>query len=187
MNNEVQSNVPPAQPIPQTPAPILFSLTTNWSKSLLFIVLGLVIVVGSVFVGIQIGKSKTTNQQPITEQPANSPIQTVANPTVLPTVTSSTNTTQGVKFTGIITETNNGCWADGICSIKVDDKWITAEIGGLRPPNSKPEIRGSLIGINFSQDTNKYIGKRAEVYAKQTDSNDFTIYGSENYYIKLLE
>lgn len=94
---------------------------------------------------------------------------------------------QGVKFAGIITETNNGCWADGVCSIKIDDKWITAETGGLRPPNSKPEIRGQLIGISFSQDTNKYIGKRAGVYAKQTDGDNFTIYGNESYYIKLLE
>jgi len=101
--------------------------------------------------------------------------------------TPATLFTVGVKFTGNITETNNGCWSDGICSIKVDDKWITAEIGGLRPPNSKAEIRGDLIGISFSQDTNKYIGKRVEVYAKQSDDNSFTIYGNENYYIKLLE
>lgn len=96
---------------------------------------------------------------------------------------------QGIKFTGIITETNNGCWADGICSIKVDDKWITAEIGGLRPPNSEPEIRGNLIGISFDQDTNKYIGKKVEVYAKQLedDKNYLTIYSDSNYYIKLLE
>jgi len=96
---------------------------------------------------------------------------------------------QGVKFTGIVTEINYGCWADGICSIKVDDKWITAEIGGLRPPNSEPEIRGNLIGISFSQETNKYLGKRVEVYAKQleNDKNYLTIYGDSNYYIKLLE
>ena len=153
MENEIQPNVPSH---------------TNWQKVLLFIFLGLVVIAGSVFVVIRIGKSQTTNQQPITEQLTNIP-------------------TQGVKFTGIITETNNGCWADGICSIKIDNKWVVAEIGGLRPPNSKPEIRGSLIGINFSQDTNKYIGKKVEVYSKQTDDNDFTIYDNENYYIKLLE
>ena len=153
MENEIQPNVPSH---------------TNWQKVLLFILLGLVVIAGSVFVVIRIGKSQTTNQQPTTEQLTNIP-------------------TQGVKFTGIITETNNGCWADGICSIKIDNKWVVAEIGGLRPPNSEPEIRGSLIGINFSQDTNKYIGKKVEVYAKQTDDNDFTIYDNENYYIKLLE
>ena len=185
MGNEIQPNSPPVQPLPQTPTPITPS--TNWPKIILFILLELFVIAGSVFVGIQIGKNQTTNQQLITEQPTNNPTQTVASPTALPTVPSSTDTTQGVKFTGIITETNNGCWADGTCSIKVDNKWIVAEIGGLRPPNSKPEIQGSLIGINFSQDTNKYIGKRVEVYAKQTDGDSFTIYGNESYYIKLLE
>src|SRR3990172_4684554 len=111
MENEIQPNVPSH---------------TNWKKVLLFILLGLVVIAGSVFVVIRIGKSQTTNQQPTTEQLTNIP-------------------TQGVKFTGI------------------------------------------LIGINFSQDTNKYIGKKVEVYAKQTDDNDFTIYDNENYYIKLLE
>ena len=153
MENEIQPNVPSH---------------TNWQKVLLFILLGLVVIAGSVFVVIRIGKSQTTNQQPTTEQLTNIP-------------------TQGVKFTGIITETNNGCWADGVCSIKVNDKWITAEIGGLQAPNSKPEIRGSLIGIDFSQDTNRYIGKKVEIYAKQTDGNNFTIYGNKSYYIKLLE
>lgn len=185
MNNEVQPNTPQTQPLTQFPTPV--STPTNSPKVILFILLGLIIVAGAVYAGIQIGKSQTTNIQPITEQWTNIPTQTAVSPTVLPTMPSSTNTTQGVKFTGNITETNNGCWSDGICSIKIDDKWIVAEIGGLRPPDSKPEIRGSLIGINFSQDTNKYIGKSAEVYAKQTDNNNFTIYGNESYYIKLLE
>ena len=181
MENQIQLNIPSDQSTP----PVLPS--ANLLKVLLFILLGLVVIAGSVFVGTQIGKNLTTNQQPITEQPTNNPTQTVTGPTASPSVPSFINTTQGVKFTGIITETNNGCWGDGICSIKIDNKWIVAEIGGLRPPNSKPEIRGSLIGINFSQDTNKYIDKKVEVYAKQTDGENFTIYGNESYYIKLLE
>ena len=183
MENEIPPNNPAVQPTPQTPV----LPTTNWLKILLFTVLGLVVVAGSVFASVKIGRNQTANQQPKTEQPTNIPTQTAVSPTALPTVAVSINAAQGVKFTGNITETNNGCWSDGICSIKVDDKWITAEIGGLRPPNSKAEIRGDLIGISFSQDTNKYIGKRVEVYAKQSDDNSFTIYGNENYYIKLLE
>jgi len=184
MENEILTNNPPTQPTPQTP--VLPS--NNWQRVILFILLGLVVVAGSVFVGIQIGKSQIPNQQPVTVQPTIRPTQTAVNPTILPTEINSTNTTQGVKFTGIITETSNGCWADGICSIKVNDKWIVTEIGGLRPPNSKPEIRGNLIGISFSQDTNKYIGKRVEVYAKQLENDkNYSIYGDPNYYIKLLE
>src|SRR3989344_7491442 len=140
MENETPPKMPPVQPLSQAPAP--FPPTFNWSKILLIILFGLVIVAGSVFAGIQIGKNQTPNQQPITGQPTNTPTQTAVTVTAFPTVPSSANTTQGVKFTGMITETNNGCWADGICSIKVDDKWIITEIGGLRPPNSKPETKG---------------------------------------------
>lgn len=73
MENEVQPSIPPVQPIPQTP-PIVPS-STNWSKTLLFTVLGLIIVVGSIFIGIQIGKNQTPSQQPIVTQPTTSPTQ----------------------------------------------------------------------------------------------------------------
>lgn len=185
MENEIQPNNQPVQPITQTSA----SSLNNWSIIILYILLGSIVVTGSVFIGIQIGKKQILNQQLITDKQIISPTPARINPTILPTETNFTNTTQGIKFTGIIRETNNGCWADGVCSIKVNDKWIIAEIGGLRPPNSKPEIRGNLIGISFSQDINKYIGKRVEVYAKQleNDKNYLTIYGDSIYYIKLLE
>ncbi len=92
-----------------------------------------------------------------------------------------------VKFIGNITEIKNACWADGVCSIKVNDSWIITENGGERPPNIPQEIRGQLIGISFAEDTQKYIGKKVEVYAKKTDNNSLTIYGNKDYYIKLLE
>ena len=108
------------------------------------------------------------------------------------TIQSANQPISGIKFSGTITEFNNGCWADGVCSVKIGGKWVVAEIGGERPPNSKPEaseVQGKLIGLSFSQDTNKYIGKKAEVYAQQSenDQNYLTIYGNSNYYIKLLE
>ncbi|MDP3998337.1 MAG: hypothetical protein Q8P89_01835 [bacterium] len=67
MENEIQPNTPPVQPQLQSSTPIIPS--TNWSKILLFMVLGLVIVSGSLFVGIQIGKNQKPNQQPIAAQP----------------------------------------------------------------------------------------------------------------------
>lgn len=97
------------------------------------------------------------------------------------------NKSRGIKFTGIITDINTGCWADGICSIRVGNKWIAAEYGGLRPPDSKPDVRGQLVGISFSGDTQKYIGKTVEVHAQPTDGTNFTIYGDNNYFIRLLE
>jgi hypothetical protein len=66
MENEVQQNVPPVQPLPQNPAPVP-TPPTKWSKVLIFTVLGLIVIAGSVFIGIQIGKSQITKIQPITE------------------------------------------------------------------------------------------------------------------------
>ncbi|HCC84069.1 MAG TPA: hypothetical protein DEP87_00055 [Candidatus Pacebacteria bacterium] len=71
MENEVQTNTSPKQSIPQTPA--IVPSPTNWLKILLFTVLGLTIVAGSVFAGIQIGKNQISIQQPIVVQPATQP------------------------------------------------------------------------------------------------------------------
>lgn len=91
-----------------------------------------------------------------------------------------------IKFLGTITEFDNGCWADGLCSVKIDDKWIEAERGGLQPPDYQEEPRGQLIGISFSKDNNQYVGKKVEVYGKVIKENYFTIYGDQSYYIKLF-
>ncbi len=97
------------------------------------------------------------------------------------------NNSNAIKFTGIVTETVNGCPADGICSFKVDDKWVIAEEGGLRPPNSDPLVKGRLIGLSvYNGDIKKYIGNKVEVFAEQTGNGGYTIYGNKNYYIKLL-
>ncbi|MCL5783999.1 MAG: hypothetical protein M1142_01425 [Patescibacteria group bacterium] len=89
MENEIQPNIPPVQPTLQTPAPVPSQSSINWSKNLLFIILGLIVVAGSVFAGIQIGKSQTPSQQPIVIQPTASPTQVVTNPITIPTSTTS--------------------------------------------------------------------------------------------------
>jgi hypothetical protein len=90
-----------------------------------------------------------------------------------------------VKFVGTIVATNDECRVDGICSIKVDDKWVVSEFGGLRP-TSEIETKGRLIGISFGQDTQRYVGKKVEVFAKP-ENGGYTIYGDSNFYIKLLD
>lgn len=154
---------------------------------ILVVILAIAVIGGSAFTFVQVNKNQTTDRQSLIEQQTNYPPQTIIEPGASPTVQSTTNTTQSVTFTGNITKINTGCWADGIFSVKVADKWVVTEIGGLRIPNSIPEIRGNLIGINLSQDVDKYIGERVDVYAKQTGSDTFTIYGDEGNYIKLLE
>lgn len=69
MENKDQRDVPQVQPIPQTTAAVLTPTPTNWSKNILFTVLGLVVVVVSVFVGIQIGKKQVSDQVLVAMQP----------------------------------------------------------------------------------------------------------------------
>lgn len=77
MENEIQPNIPSVQPFPQ--APPVVPPSTNWSKILLFTALGLVVVSGSIFVGIQIGKIQVSNQKLSVSSTSK-----MANPTVLP-------------------------------------------------------------------------------------------------------
>jgi hypothetical protein len=85
MENEIQQNNPPVQPLPQTSTSAPTPPPTNWSNVLLFTILGLIVVAGSVFAGIQIGKTQTPIQQPVAAQPTILPTQAIASPTVIPT------------------------------------------------------------------------------------------------------
>ncbi len=102
--------------------------------------------------------------------------------------TSATIQNSGEKrFTGTITEVNTGCWSDGTCSLRVDNTWIITEYGGLTP-NGPTLPEGKLIGFSFRNDVHTYIGRMVEVYAKDmSDGKTLTIYGSPNYYVKLLQ
>ncbi len=95
-----------------------------------------------------------------------------------------------VKFEGIITNAKNDCWADGFCSIEIDHKWWIIIIdGGLKDLEVKPEIRGEVIGISFSQN-NESIGKKVTIYAKikgDKNQNKLTLEGSKTYYVKTIE
>lgn len=83
MENEVQQNISSAQSPSQT-SPVV-PTSTNKSNVLLFTVLGLIVIAGSVFVGIQIGKTQTPSQQLIVAQPTILPTQAITSLTVIPT------------------------------------------------------------------------------------------------------
>lgn len=83
MENQIQQDISQAQPLSQAPGPNFIPISTppanngsNWSKNLLIIILGLIIVLGSVFIGIQIGKNQSSNQQSTVAQPTIAPSQT---------------------------------------------------------------------------------------------------------------
>lgn len=95
MENQTHLSITPAQP-PTLPSR---TLSTNFLKILILIFLGIFIIVGSVFVGIQIGKKQLTNLQQITKQPTSIPtndqlISTVEiniSSTITPTIESINN------------------------------------------------------------------------------------------------
>ncbi len=88
MDNQTQTNIPSVQPPTQAP----ISPPTNGLRIFTFIIFGLVVVVGVIIIGIQIGKNQIPNQKPITVRPTNSSTQIVVNPTVFSTTTNITTT-----------------------------------------------------------------------------------------------
>ncbi len=113
MENEVQPNIPPVQPVPHAP-PVAPS-PTNLSKIVLSAVFGLVVVAGLVYFGIQIGKNQTASRQPITVQPTaipttariNAPldelvVKTKNESTITPIVTSPYVNSQSINLPIVI-------------------------------------------------------------------------------------
>ena len=181
MKDPAQSK-PPSIALPSLRIPVLQPI--SWLKVFLLTILGSIFVTGTMFIGIQIGKEQAINQQIITAQMTKYSTKAVSEPVTLPTEENFTSTTPGVKFMGVITEINDGCWSDGICSIRVGDRWVIAEIGGLKSPDSEHEVRGELVGVSFEQ---KYVGKTVEVYAKKLSSDNYSMYGDLGYYIKIID
>ncbi len=84
-------------------------------------------------------------------------------------------------ISGVITEVDNGCIADGWCLIEVDDKyWIIYNPGFVMERLPVGKIEGPLD-----------VGVEVDVYAKkseeksETHENLYTIVGDEKYYIKV--
>lgn len=94
---------------------------------------------------------------------------------------SATTTPTVVTFTGTLEAVNTGCFADGECFITVDNKHITVIMGWSR------ETVGTIIGVEGFGDLEQYLGKQVEVFAEEVEPGKYTLYGSEAYYIKVLE
>ena len=91
-----------------------------------------------------------------------------------------------VLFIGVISEIDLGCWVDASCSMVIDKKKVVWSEGMVEKPSG---VAGNLIGFEFKDvsDKNNYIGKNAQVYAKKDSGGNISLYGSKDYYIKLLE
>lgn len=83
------------------------------------------------------------------------------------------------RFTGVVTETNFGCIADGVCYIVVDgDKKIITMVGWSQ------QIGGQIINPE-SDNTMPQEGSTIEAYVRKVEGG-YDLYGSRDYYIKVL-
>lgn len=89
MENELQPITPLDQPISPAPTPTPALPRPNGYKTALSVVLGLIVIAGSIFAGIQIGKKQTSYREPVIVQPSISPSQVL---TISPTKTIVTST-----------------------------------------------------------------------------------------------
>lgn len=86
---------------------------------------------------------------------------------------------QPETFSGTLSEVNTACFADGECYVVVDGKHVTTTIGW-----SQATV-GSIEGVAGFGDLEGKIGSEVEVYAHNKGDGTYTLYGSEDFYVKL--
>lgn len=103
----------------------------------------------------------------------------VPNPETEPPA--STGKIKADMFTGKLEKVDTGCFADGECFVEVDGKHVTVLMGWSR------DTVGSVKGVDGFGDLENYIGKKVEVYAQEKVDGTYTLYGSEGFYVKVLD
>ncbi len=93
----------------------------------------------------------------------------------------SPGTMRVARFSGKLNRVDSSCLqkGEGECFAEVGGKHITILIGGSTEPV------GYLEGVSYFEDFEKQIDKKAEVYAQDKGDGTYTLYGSEQFYIKL--
>ncbi|MDB5238973.1 MAG: hypothetical protein JWO00_308 [Candidatus Parcubacteria bacterium] len=88
-------------------------------------------------------------------------------------------------FSGTISAVDTSCFSDGICSVMVDTKKVILVKGGrgLSPTTTV----GRLLGVDSIGDLEQKIGQHANVYATTTPEGDYSIYGSSDYYVEVVD
>ena len=84
------------------------------------------------------------------------------------------------SFRGMLEEVNVGCFVDGECYVVVDEVKVTVVRGW------SSDTVGKVIGVDGFGDLESFIGEEVEVYANDTPQGTKTLYGSEDYYVKLV-
>lgn len=158
MENTTQTNIQPVHPLSQPPIPV--SPSPNRSRAPLFILLGIIIVVGVVFVGIQLGKEQLSDQQSIFEQPK-LPTQIVANPTASKVPAEQSRIINSTENWEIYTNSSAGF------SIRYPSGWRKVESTnqtGFGPQEIGEDV---VLGVTFYNKSEKTIAQIKDDAGKQ--------------------
>lgn len=146
------------------------------NTTLIYIILGVVVLLGLLFI---------LNSQSKEAVPEKIGDDTVLTPEPSDVTTETAPTTTGKlkadTFKGKLEEVNIGCFADGECFVVVDGKHVTTLVG------RKSGAVGGVVGVEGFGDLENFIGAAVEVYAQDLSDGTFTLYGSDGFYIKLLD
>jgi hypothetical protein len=112
-----------------------------------------------------------TTTEPLT---TTTPIEVPGSKPVVPQKPTSPTT-----FSGVLSEVNTGCFADGECYAVVGGKHVTLTVG------RRQEVLGSIKGAPSIGDLEAYIGEQATVYAKRLPDGTYTLYGDESFYLSV--
>lgn len=82
-------------------------------------------------------------------------------------------------FSGKLEEVNTGCFVDGECYVVVSGKHVTVVMGWSQ------ETVGKIIGVESIGDLEAHKGEEMNVYAQKKTDGTYTLYGSENFYVRL--
>lgn len=91
----------------------------------------------------------------------------------------SENSLKTEKFSGKLEEVNVGCFVDGECYVVVDKRHVTVIMGWSQ------EIVGAIIGAPSIGDLEAHKGEEIEVYAQKKSDGTYTLYGSDDFYVKV--
>lgn len=164
MKNVIQPSIQPVQPLLRTPASIPTSSPSNWSKIILFSTLGLIIIVGLLLIGVQIGKSQITNQHSIVAQPTILPTQTTINPAIIPTQTDSPTTFPSTATTSANNSTTNWkTYTNNLLkySIKYPQNWLLSDL-----------TEGKQIQIYYQPNKTESVG---EILIEEINSSAYNL------------
>lgn len=91
-------------------------------------------------------------------------------------------------FKGAVDAVKNDCIFDGECAVSVDGKWIVTS-AGLSPVDGTSEFGGivNAQGEAYTEPLDSLVGKNVEVFVASLDDERFTLAGSSEFYIKVLD